>query len=46
MKGYALIEYEKIEEAQQAIERLNGTKLLGQEIKVDFAFKEPPARVK
>ncbi len=38
VKGYALIEYEKKEEALSAIKGMNGKKLLDQNINVDWAF--------
>lgn len=38
VKGYALIEYEKKEEATSAIKGMNGKKLLDQTISVDWAF--------
>ncbi|CAE6381651.1 unnamed protein product [Rhizoctonia solani] len=37
VKGYALVEYETFREAKNAIEKLNNTKLLDQEIQCDFA---------
>jgi len=37
-KGYAIIQYEKKEHAQAAIEGLNGTPFLDQELKVDWCF--------
>lgn len=40
LKGYALIEYEDLTEAKDAISELNGTKFYGNEIHVDFAFKD------
>ncbi|CCG82354.1 Uncharacterized RNA-binding protein C23A1.09 [Taphrina deformans PYCC 5710] len=46
VKGYALIEYANQTEAQSAIEEANGTQLLGQKVVVDFAFVEPPEKVK
>jgi RNA-binding protein 8A len=42
VKGYAFIEYETIKEAKKAIEKMNGQMLLGQAVKVDWAFKKPP----
>ncbi|KJE96742.1 RNA binding domain-containing protein [Capsaspora owczarzaki ATCC 30864] len=42
-KGYALIEYNEMSEAQTAIEELNGTSYLDQTIGVDWAFVRPPA---
>ncbi|KAI9303395.1 hypothetical protein BJ944DRAFT_204448 [Cunninghamella echinulata] len=45
VKGYALIEYETRREAQLAIDDVNDTKFLGQNLKVDFAFvKGTPKR--
>ena len=38
VKGYALIEFEKYEEALDAIKGMNGKKLLDQTISVDWAF--------
>ncbi|KAL1304023.1 hypothetical protein AAFC00_000464 [Neodothiora populina] len=42
VKGYVLIEYPTLSEAQAAVEGANGTKLLEQTINVDFAFVRPP----
>ncbi|KAK4765241.1 hypothetical protein SAY86_026331 [Trapa natans] len=42
VKGYALIEYENLEEAQAAIAQMNGTELLTQTINVDWAFSIGP----
>ncbi|CAO2832966.1 unnamed protein product [Amaranthus hypochondriacus] len=42
VKGYALIEYEKFEEAEAAIKEMNGAKLLEQLINVDWAFCNGP----
>ena len=36
IKGYALIEYETLAEAEDAIKNLNDTDFMGQKIKVDF----------
>mmetsp|Transcript_589 Transcript_589/g.930 ORF Transcript_589/g.930 Transcript_589/m.930 type:complete len:128 (+) Transcript_589:6373-6756(+) len=41
VKGYALLEYSSLEEAQVAIRARNNTELLGKKIGVDFAFKKP-----
>ncbi|KAK9692319.1 hypothetical protein RND81_09G256000 [Saponaria officinalis] len=38
VKGYALIEYEQFEEAQEAIKKMNGASMLDQTINVDWAF--------
>ena len=43
VKGYALIEYERQEEARRAVNEMNGQIILGQAVLVDFAFsKKPP----
>ncbi|EEP76903.1 RNA-binding protein 8A [Uncinocarpus reesii 1704] len=42
VKGYALIEYTTLPEAEAAIKALNGAKLLDQTLDVDFAFVRPP----
>ncbi|OVA14800.1 RNA recognition motif domain [Macleaya cordata] len=42
VKGYALIEYERFEEAQAAISTMNGVELLTQTITVDWAFSNGP----
>ncbi|XP_020579241.1 RNA-binding protein 8A [Phalaenopsis equestris] len=44
VKGYALIEYENFEEAQSAINALNGTELLTQIVYVDWAFSNGPIK--
>jgi len=41
-KGYALIEYDSRESAEQAIEELNGKDILGQQIEVSWAFLTNP----
>ncbi|KAI8605877.1 hypothetical protein EDD21DRAFT_298936 [Dissophora ornata] len=43
VKGYALIEYEKLTEAEAAIAGMNGAKLLDQTLTCDFAFVKPNA---
>lgn len=43
VKGYALLEYSTLEEAQQAVEEADGTEFLGQVIQVDFAFVQGPS---
>lgn len=43
LKGYALIEYEKFEEAQNAISAMNGAELLTKTIYVDWAFSNGPS---
>ncbi|RJE20280.1 RNA-binding protein 8A [Aspergillus sclerotialis] len=42
VKGYALIEYATLHEASEAIQNLDGAKLLEQTIHVDYAFVRPP----
>lgn len=44
VQGYALIEYEKFEEAQAAIKELDGAELYEQTISVDWAFSSGPAK--
>eukprot|EP00250_Pteridium_aquilinum_P015748 c22741_g1_i1 orf=191-817(+) len=44
VKGYALIEYEKKQEAQAAINQMNGANLLTQTVMVDWAFSSGPLR--
>lgn len=41
-KGYALLEYATLEEAQEAIRQGNGEELLEKNMKVDWAFQEKP----
>ncbi|XP_074321265.1 RNA-binding protein Y14A-like [Silene latifolia] len=42
VKGYALIEYEQFEEAQEAIKKLSGATMLDQTINVEWAFSNGP----
>ncbi|ETO20174.1 hypothetical protein RFI_17045 [Reticulomyxa filosa] len=42
VKGYALIEYATFKEAKSTKDNLDGAKILGREITVDWAFKKPP----
>ncbi|XP_016515533.1 RNA-binding protein Y14A isoform X2 [Nicotiana tabacum] len=44
VKGYALIEYENFEEAERAINEMDGKELLAQPIHVDWAFSKGPFR--
>ena len=44
VKGYGLIEYENFEEAQKAINEMDGTELLTKTINVDWAFSKGPFR--
>ncbi|XP_010536103.1 PREDICTED: RNA-binding protein 8A-B-like [Tarenaya hassleriana] len=43
VKGYALIEYEKFEEAKSTISQMNGAELLTQTVNVDWAFSNGPS---
>ena len=42
IKGYILIEYPTLDEANAAIKGANGEELLEQKVTVDFAFVRPP----
>ncbi|KAK7034062.1 hypothetical protein VNI00_012493 [Paramarasmius palmivorus] len=42
VKGYALVEYETMTEAQAAIDGASGSTLLEQTIQCDYAFVRPP----
>ncbi|PPQ94444.1 hypothetical protein CVT25_002534 [Psilocybe cyanescens] len=42
VKGYALVEYETMTEAQAAIDGASGTPLLEQVLQCDYAFVRPP----
>eukprot|EP00389_Voromonas_pontica_P000185 GDKH01000277.1.p1 GENE.GDKH01000277.1~~GDKH01000277.1.p1 ORF type:complete len:140 (+),score=38.09 GDKH01000277.1:124-543(+) len=46
VKGYALIEFNRFDEAKKAIESMNGQPLLDKPISVDWAFSKPPVKVK
>ena len=41
LKGYSLVEYSTLAEAQKAVNELNGTSFMGRTITVSFAFKKP-----
>ena len=44
VKGYALIEYDSQAEAQLAINGMDGERVMGKEIRVDWAFMNGPSR--
>ena len=41
-KGYALIEYANLEEAEEAIKNMNGEEIYERKVKVDWAFRAIP----
>lgn len=41
LKGYALVEFASLSEAQKAANELNGSSFMGRVISVNFAFKKP-----
>ncbi|CAG8806397.1 3734_t:CDS:1, partial [Racocetra fulgida] len=43
--GYALVEYETYKEAKNAIDAVNGAKLLGATLHCDFAFIRAPISI-
>uniref|UniRef100_A0AC34QJW5 RNA-binding protein 8A n=1 Tax=Panagrolaimus sp. JU765 TaxID=591449 RepID=A0AC34QJW5_9BILA len=45
-KGYAIVQFEKREEAEKAIKELNGSTFLEQELRVDWCFVVDPGRTK
>ena len=42
LKGYVLVEYETLLEAQKAVNKLNGSLFMGKKINVSFAYKKKP----
>ena len=44
VKGYCLIEYKEKEEAQSAIENMDGKLMLDEEVRVDWAFVNAPEK--
>lgn len=42
LKGYALVEFENYKSAASALEHLNGTEILGQVVRIDWAFTKGP----
>ncbi|GMF38758.1 unnamed protein product [Phytophthora fragariaefolia] len=44
VKGYALVEFERFEDAKAAMERMDGHEILGSKIRVDWAFRKDAGR--
>ena len=44
VKGYALVEFGSQKEAQGALDTMDGEEIMGQKVKVDWAFTEGPSR--
>jgi hypothetical protein len=44
VQGYALVEYRTRDEAEAAIQALDGSKFLDRTIRVSWAFVKPPTR--
>jgi RNA-binding protein 8A len=44
VKGFALLEYQSYDESKQAIDNLNGIKILGSTISCDYAFVKKPQK--
>ncbi|CDO66544.1 RNA-binding protein, putative [Plasmodium reichenowi] len=44
LKGYAFLEYENFVDAKRAIDEMDGTMLLNQEIHVDWAFVQEKSK--
>ncbi|OWZ07426.1 RNA binding protein, partial [Phytophthora megakarya] len=44
VKGYALVEFERFEDAKAAMERMDGQEILGSTIHVDWAFRKEADR--
>jgi RNA-binding protein 8A len=45
LKGYALVEFYLFNEAQKAVNQLDGEEFMGKKINVAFAFKKPPIEI-
>ena len=46
LKGYALVEFESYKSALAALEAIDDTEILGQKVRVDWAFIKGPRMVK